>query len=91
MYSAMRDLTIRLLYWSVIRKKFQQAYAAQIAPGFQEAGIAMPDFSKLTRAATLKVYQQLTSAAKGGEAQKALNLVEGYYFLDTKTVPTTWV
>jgi hypothetical protein len=84
-----RDVTIRLLYFKVISRKFQTHYSGQLAAGYAEAGIPMPDFTTLTRAQTLAAIQALAASGAGANALDLLQ--RGLGDLDPDVIPTAWV
>ncbi len=85
-----RDITIRLLYYKVIRERFATKYADKLTAGYGKT--AVPDFGKLERAdalaAVVAFYPQATSA----EGAVAFDLLQrGLVRLDKDVIPEQWL
>lgn len=90
-----RDKTIRLIFFQKeVRKKFQEAYAKDVAAGYQAIGLAVPNFANLTRKQAMAVIAEyLTKAARNRTAAvtRCLRLVEGLRDLDSQIIPINWL
>lgn len=92
-----RDQTIRtLFYTSNVAPSFQHEYGAEIAAGYQALGQTPPNFgtmSRLEAVGAIERYRLLldqtgnTSAA----AQRTLQLLNGLWNLDSRTIPNNWI
>ncbi|MFN8671075.1 MAG: hypothetical protein U0457_03205 [Candidatus Sericytochromatia bacterium] len=66
-----RDTALRLLFYTDITSKFNNAYRGEIDKGFKEAGLETPNFSKMPRAKVREQVEKLQN--KILEATKKLN------------------
>lgn len=88
-----RDVTIRLLYWSVVAGKFASHYNGQVSQGYATvSGLSQPDWGKLGRAEAIASIQAFAGVASDAAAQTALDLLQrGLINLDNDVIPTSWV
>jgi hypothetical protein len=87
-----RDQTIRLLFWSLVTPKFGEAYKNLLQPGYEAAGMTMPDWKKLTRQQfVLHIEEFLQKAAGDSKATESIRLMIGLRDLDPLIVLTAWV
>ena len=86
---ARRDLTIRLLYFSLCAGKFGDHYGRQLSEGYAEVGMAVPDFASLSRANALAAIEAFEAAGGGGAALDLLQ--RGLRDMDNEVIPTNWV
>lgn len=84
-----RDLTIRLLYFSLCAGKFTDHYSRQLAEGYGEVGMTVPDFGKLSRADALAAIEAFEAAGGGGATLDLLQ--RGLRDMDNDVIPTNWV
>jgi tryptophan synthase alpha subunit len=85
---ARRDVTIRLLYFSLICQRFQEHHRAQLEEATAAAGVVLPDLSTLTRAEVLDFISTLEAAGASG----ILSLLQqGLRDLSPAIIPTSWV
>ena len=84
-----RDQTIRLLYYGLISSKFSEHYGSQLADGYAQTGVAMPDFSKLSRGQAIDAIEEFQAAGGSGSALDLLQ--RGLRDLDNAVIPTNWV
>lgn len=94
---AVRDTTIRLLYYGSIAPKFADAHGAAIRAGFESLGLAVPDFKSLSRAdamAQVARFEAALSAAtpRPAAAEQLLpRLTDGLRDLKPNQIPESWV
>lgn len=94
---ARRDQTIRTLFYeSNVRGRFQETHGAAVGDGFAALGLERPDFSKLTRSdaiAAIRAYQARLEANPNppAAATNALELLNGLWNLDPRTIPQAWI
>jgi len=87
--SVRRDVTIRLLYYTLISGKFNAHYQDVLARDYASAGVSLPDFSSLNRREALE-HIEANSSALGGT--QALDLLQrGLRNLSNDVIPTGWV
>lgn len=86
---ARRDLTIRLIYYSVCAGKFADHYSNQLAAGYAEVGLSVPDFKSLSRAQALAAIAEFEAAGGSGTALDLLQ--RGLRDMDNDVIPTNWV
>lgn len=88
-----RDLTIRLLYYSLCAGKFADHYKGDLEAGYAEAGLPLPDFATLSRRDALAAIEEFAAAAtSGGAAGIALGLMQrGLRDMENEVIPTNWV
>jgi hypothetical protein len=80
-----------LRHWANISRNFQKHYGTQLAKGYQEAGVTMPTFSAMTRAAFLAHLKTFETAAKGGDSQAAVKLLRDVLRdLTSSLIPDNW-
>ncbi len=84
-----RDVTIRLIYFAVVRKKFAEHHQSAIASGYQKLGQPAPSYAKLSRKDTLTAVEAFRGG--GGEAGLGGLLHNGLVELDPAVIPSTWV
>ncbi len=83
---------LRLRHHEGVNTKFQKNNKAELTAGYDALGLKAPNFSKLSRAETVKAIDEFAAAvAKLGasapaEAQKALALLNALKVLDPKTI-----
>ncbi len=84
-----RDVTIRLIYFKVVRAKFTAQYRSQISAAYKAIGQTAPDYSKMGRGAAVAAVKKFKADGGGGAA---MNLLEtGLIALDNSIIPNTWV
>ncbi|MCK6549613.1 hypothetical protein L6R52_27505 [Myxococcota bacterium] len=94
---ARRDQTIRTLFYeSNVRGRFQETHGATVGAGFEALGLERPDFSKLTRAeaiAAIRAYRVRLDEQPNppAAATNALELLNGLWNLDPRTIPQAWI
>ncbi|MEC7987293.1 MAG: hypothetical protein VX278_19135 [Myxococcota bacterium] len=87
--SQRRDITIRLLYFSLICEKFQHHYRKDMEADYEAAGVDMPDFSKMNRKEVLEHIEDFESKTTGTQALQLLQ--HGLRDLNSDIIPTSWV
>jgi hypothetical protein len=95
---ALRDTTIRLLYYSkTVAPKFAEHHAATIRAGFEAVGMTPPDFKSLSRADALaqiaQFEQKLASTTpRPAAADRLLPLLtNGLRDLKPSHIPEAWI
>ncbi|MBL9039219.1 MAG: hypothetical protein JNG84_11935, partial [Archangium sp.] len=94
---AVRDQTIRLLYYAPVSKRFGEVYGAKATQAFTALGLPAPDFKTLSRADALtaiKSFQDALAAAPPpppAAASSFAGTLEQFKALDPKLIPDTWV
>jgi hypothetical protein len=95
--SARRDQTIRTLFYdNSLRGHFQEAHGAELAAGFRALGLEPADFSRLGRGEALAAIRSYRARMEsGGErspaAARGLELLNGLWNLDPRTLPQSWI
>jgi hypothetical protein len=84
-----RDVTIRLLYYTLISGKFYQHYFNVLSRDYDSKGVALPDFSQLNRREALEHIE--ANAAKLGGTESLGLLQRGLRNLSSEIIPTGWV
>ena len=84
-----RDVTIRLLYYTLISGKFNHNYHGILKNDYEEAGLDLPDFSAMNRQEALKHIEENASELAGTESLRLLQ--NGLRDLKADTIPTSWV
>jgi hypothetical protein len=87
-YQGRRDITIRLLYWGLLRGKFAEHFKAELDSGYQELGQAAPDFAGMSRADAVKHIDEILGAGAEGRLAEILT---GLRDLDPTVIPNTWL
>ena len=82
-------MAIRLLYFQEVTHKFQEHYRGTLATAYQQAGIDMPDFTKMNRREFLDHLENVRGALGGTQALDLLH--RGLRELDKAVIPETWV
>ncbi|MBN2359761.1 MAG: hypothetical protein JXR83_09930 [Deltaproteobacteria bacterium] len=92
-----RDQTIRtLFYTSNIAPRFQREYGSQIAAGYQALGLTPPDFGTMSRQQAVGAIENFRlhldqSGSADPAAQRTLQLLNGLWNLDPRTIPNNWI
>lgn len=84
-----RDVTIRLLYFTLISSKFNHHYHGVLKNDYENAELELPDFTTMNRQEILLHIEENSSALAGTEALRLLQ--EGLRDLHPNTIPTSWV
>jgi hypothetical protein len=84
-----RDVTIRLLYFPEISHKFQEHYNTTLSNDYEQAGLDVPDFSKMNRQEFLQHLEQVRSQLGGTQSGDLLK--RGLHDLNKDVILTTWV
>lgn len=83
---------LRLRHHGGVNEKFQTKNKAELTAGYDALGLKAPNYSKLSRAETVKAIDDFGAAvaklgaAAPAEAQKALALLKALKVLDPKTI-----
>ncbi|HJN72415.1 MAG TPA: hypothetical protein QGF58_00660 [Myxococcota bacterium] len=92
-YTARRDVTIRLIFWGVVRGKFAGHYKSEMEAGYAEMGVDMPDLSSIGRGDFMAHFETVKGLA--GSGQDALSVIDllrrGMKDLKPEIIPSTWV
>ena len=88
LYQNRRDVTIRLLYWYVLRGKFAEHFSAELASGYESIGQAIPDFASISRAEGINAIDQ---ALEAGAEGRFAEILTGLRELDPEIIPNTWL
>lgn len=88
-YLNRRDVTIRLIFFAIVRKKFAAHHAPAITSAYQKLGKPAPPFATLGRKATLDAVAAFQAA--GGDGGFGTLLQTGLVELDPSVIPSTWV
>ena len=83
------NITIRLLYFSLICKHFQNHYGDTLRNDYEEAGIDLPNFENMTRDEVLRHLESVNGQLNGSESHRLLN--QGLHQLNSSVIPTGWV
>lgn len=92
-----RDILLRLRFWPLVRARFGTEYAGQLKPAYDALGVAMPDWSTMTRVALKAHIEALNKAVEAHPDQSAAKeVVErlvkgGLNGLDTKVIRSDWI
>ena len=84
-----RDVTIRLLYFGLVSSKFQSHYTKSLEEAYQQAGMTVPDFTKMNRKEVIDHINEVRSQLSGTEGFRLLE--KGLGELDSEIIPTSWV
>ncbi|MFT7622117.1 MAG: hypothetical protein ACI9WU_001284 [Myxococcota bacterium] len=84
-----RDVTIRLLYYKVVREKFMHAHGKTIEAGYKQVGQPMPNYAVLSRGDAATAAGEFATMGGSGEAYRLLD--EGLMQLSPSVIPSTWV
>ena len=84
-----RDVTIRLLYYTLISEKFNHNYHGVLKNDYEQAGLELPDFANMNRQEALRHIEENASELAGTEALRLLQ--NGLRDLNPNTIPTSWV
>ena len=87
--SLRRDVTIRLLYYTLISSKFQEHYHSILKRDYDSCGTSLPDFSQLNRLEAMEHIEANEGALAGTEALSLLQ--RGLRNLSEEVIPTGWV
>ena len=87
--SLRRDVTIRLLYYTLISSKFQEHYHSILKRDYDSCGTSLPDFSQLNRREAMEHIEANEGALAGTEALSLLQ--RGLRNLSEEVIPTGWV
>lgn len=86
-----RDVTIRLIYWHVVRGKFAEHHATELTAAYTAMGVDMPDFSSISRGDFMKHWETI-QGIDNAEAQETKLLIQrGLHDLSPDAIPETWV
>lgn len=83
---------LRLRHHGDVNAKFQKNHKAELTAGYDALGLTKPDFSKLSRADTVKKVDEFAAAAARlgaplpADVQKTLALLNALKVLDPKTI-----
>lgn len=83
-----RDTTIRLLYYSLVCRKFQEHHHSHLSQAYQSSHTELPDYSAWNRAEMLAHIEEMRGHVDA-ETQRLLDM--GLRDLDSEVIPTTWV
>jgi hypothetical protein len=92
-----RDQTIRtLFYTSNIAPRFQREYGSQIAAGYRALGATPPNFGTMSRLEAVGAVENFRlrmeqSGSTDPAAQRTLQLLNGLWNLDPRTIPNNWI
>ncbi|MCP4807982.1 MAG: hypothetical protein GY913_32125 [Proteobacteria bacterium] len=86
-FETRRDVTIRLIYWGVVRGKFADHYASQLTDAYTSMGVDMPDFSSMSRGDFMAHWETV----KDGEHEVVDLMKRGLHDLSPEVIPSTWV
>jgi hypothetical protein len=95
--SARRDQTIRMLFYEAsVRGRFQETHGAELSAAFRSLGLEPVDFSRLGRGdamAAIGAYRaRMESRGEpSSAAARGLELLNGLWNLDPRTVPQAWI
>lgn len=89
LYADRRDVTIRLIYWGVVRGKFADHYSSQLTDVYSELGVDKPDFKTMSRGDFMAHWETI----KDSDADATtLDLMQrGLHDLSPEVIPSTWV
>lgn len=98
-YKKLLGQTKRLRYWCDIRQRFGKQYNKILISGFSVAGVAVSDFSGLTRkklVSLIEDFQKVQAAASlrgpnRTSVEETLKKLIGLYELDSVTIPDEWL
>jgi len=92
-YSLRRDVTIRLIFWHIVRGKFAEHHKSDLESGYTEMGLDLPDFSKIGRGEFMTHWESVKTLGNAGEsAAKVVDLLrQGLHDLKPEYIPSTWV
>ena len=87
-----RDVTIRLLYFSLISTRFVEHHGHIIEAGASAAGVEVPALGTISRRETLDFIAALEAGGGDQSTAAALDLLQrGLRDLSTTVIPTSWV
>jgi len=84
-----RDVTIRLLYYTLISGKFNERYHETLSNDYGNCELTLPDFGTLNRRDALEHIESNTSQLSGTDSLDLLQ--RGLRNLSSEVIPTSWV
>lgn len=92
-YEGRRDVTIRLIFWGIVRGKFAEHHKSDLEAGYAEMGLDMPDLSAIGRGDFMSHFEAAKTLGSAGEnAAKTVDLLKrGLRELNPEVIPSTWV
>ncbi len=88
-------ITIRLIYYDVIRVAFAAHSGREIASGYAAFGSPVPDYGRLSRKEALAAVDAFVAKIGPGSPDAALRLrillVEGLRNLSARYIPENWI
>ncbi len=89
-----KDQTIRLLFYPVVSKRFQETHGQKIGEAYRAVGLTPPNFQTMSRAdalASVKAFEDKLAANPNPTAQRQLQLLKDFSQLKPNVIPDTWV
>jgi|APLak6261679142_1056127.scaffolds.fasta_scaffold00102_27 hypothetical protein len=93
---ATRDQTIRLIFYTPVSARFQEAYASKVDAGYKALGLEVPNFKTMTRAQALQSIAafeaKLAATPNAGDAAtKLAPVLKDFAQLKPSLIPETWI
>ena len=86
-----RDVTIRLIYWHVVRGKFAEHHASELTAAYSAMGVDMPDFSSISRGDFMRHWETIQDIDNAEADATKLLIKRGLHDLSPEAIPETWV
>jgi hypothetical protein len=84
-----KSLVLRVLFYKVVRKKFVEAYANNLAQAYQGLETEVPAYATMGRGEMVQVVKKFK--ADGGDASMHQLLFDGLVKLNPKIIPQNWI